>query len=134
MSQARTTDPAGGDPAGRPRIMLVEDDFLVRLSLSETLSDEGWEVVQAETGEEAVSLLESLDGLALLMTDMQLSGAVDGRAVAAAARVRSPDLPVLFMTGRPESVGDAKGPRDVIVSKPFLPSEIAAHVRRSLAL
>jgi CheY-like chemotaxis protein len=133
MSHAQPTHATGGDPAGKARIMLVEDDFLVRLSLSETLSDEGWEVVEADTGEEAVRLLQSLDGLALLMTDMQLSGTVDGRAVAAAARARSPDLPVLFMTGRPESVGDAKGPRDVIVSKPFLPSEIAAHVRRSLA-
>ncbi len=121
------------ESAARPRILLVEDEFLVRLSLSETLADEGYDVVEAASGEEALAALAALDRLELLMTDIQLAGEADGKAVARAARERHPGLPVIFMTGRPEALGGDAGARESIVSKPYLPSEIAAHVRRVLA-
>ena len=44
------------------RVLVVEDEFLIRLVLGETLSDEGFEVIEAATGEEAIQLIDDPDG------------------------------------------------------------------------
>ena len=70
----------------------------------------------------------------MLLTDIQLPGSRDGRALVREARATRPDLPVIFMTGRPEAMGaDGTGARDLYVAKPYLPSEICAAVKRMLA-
>lgn len=113
-----------------PRILVVEDEFLIRLTLVEALTDEGFDVVEAETGDEALPVLEADGSIGILLTDIQLPGSLDGNALAARARVRRPNLPVLFMTGRPDPTREANGsPRDYYISKPYTLSEICAAVR-----
>ncbi len=116
------------------RVLIVEDEFLIRLTLSEVLADEGYEVLEAESGDEAAALLEGSPDIAVLLTDIQLPGKLDGRALVRQARIARPDLPVIFMTGRPDSVNPAPGGApELYVSKPYLPSEICAAVKRMLA-
>ena len=125
--------PAAVGDALPARVMIVEDEFLIRLTLSEVLSDEGYEVIEAESGEEAIRLLQE-SRVDVLLTDIQLPGSLDGRALVLQARVARPDLPVIFMTGRPDAMGrDATGALDVFISKPYLPSDICAAVKRMLA-
>ncbi len=114
------------------RILLVEDEFLVRLTLAEALTDAGYTVLEAETAEAALAALGE-DRVALLLTDLQLPGALDGYALAAALRHRLPGLPVIFLTGRPGDLPDAPGARQRMIAKPYLPSEICEAVRRMLA-
>ena len=117
----------------RRRILIVEDEFLIRLTLSEVLADEGYEVLEAETGDAALALLENTPDVTVLLTDIQLPGTLDGRALAQRARVSRPDLPVIFMTGRPETMqGQPTGGREMFVAKPYLPSEICRAVKRML--
>ncbi len=114
------------------RIMIVEDEFLIRLTLSEVLSDEGYEVIEAESGDEAIRLLQG-GRIDVLLTDIQLPGSLDGRALVRQARATRPDLPVIFMTGRPEAMGrDAAGALDAFISKPYLPSDICTAVKQML--
>jgi CheY-like chemotaxis protein len=116
-----------------PKIMIVEDEFLIRLTLAEALTDEGFEVVEAANGDEALSALRDNPGIALLLTDIQLPGQLDGVALARAARQHLPRIPVIFMTGRPDSLSrDATSPGDVFIAKPYLPSEVCATARRLL--
>ncbi|MBV9783295.1 MAG: response regulator [Acidisphaera sp.] len=113
------------------RILIVEDEFLIRLTLAEALTDEGFEVSEAASGDEALALLEEEDGIELLLTDIQLPGTLDGIGLARAARKRAPDLPVIYVTGRPDALEAAGGSgRDVFISKPYLPSEVCAAARR----
>ena len=56
------------------RILVVEDEFLIRLTLTEALSDEGFEVLEAETGDAALPMLAAASGIRLLLTDIQLPG------------------------------------------------------------
>ena len=116
------------------RVLIVEDEFLIRLTLSEVLSDEGYEVLEAGSGDEALRLLEGAADVAVLLTDIQLPGSLDGRALVQRIRQERPDLPVIFMTGRPEAMGDqATGTHDLYIAKPYLPSEICQAVRKMLA-
>lgn len=113
------------------RILIVEDEFLVRLTLMEALVDEGYDVVEAGSGDEALRLLEADPGIGLVMTDIQLPGSLNGLGLVRAAREHRPDLPAVYMTGRPDTMaGSLTSPRDAFIAKPYLPSEITATVRR----
>lgn len=109
------------------RLLLVEDEFLIRLTLSEALLDAGYEVVEAADADEALSTVADAP-IRLLLTDVQLPGPIDGHALAARLRETWPDLPVVFMTGQPDARALATGARDRFVAKPYLPSEICAVV------
>jgi CheY-like chemotaxis protein len=132
---ARLGSSVGG--SGGNRLLLVEDEFLIRLTLSETLLDAGYDVIDVADADEAMARLDQ-DGadaapLRLLLTDVQLPGPIDGHALAARLRETLPELPVIFMTGRPDP-GSAAGSvrRDLFIAKPYLPSEVVAAVGRLL--
>jgi CheY-like chemotaxis protein len=126
---------AEGEPAATnsSRVLIVEDEFLIRLTLAEVLSDEGYTVIEAETADEAVKLLQAGPPIDVLLTDIQLPGQLDGKALVRHVRETQPDLPVIFMTGRPDTM-DGRSPdaKEIYVAKPYLPSEICTAVRRML--
>ncbi len=118
----------------KPRILIVEDEFLVRLTLAEALADEGFDVIEAGSGDEALPLLEADLTIILLLTDIQLPGKLNGLSLVRLARKARPDLPAIFMTGRPDTMaGSTVSERDAFIAKPYLPSEVAAEVRRLTA-
>ena len=109
----------------RMRILLVEDERLIRVIMAEALCDAGYEVIEAEDGKQAICILEAADGVDLLLTDMQMPGA-DGNAVAARAKQIFPGLPVIYATGRPETLTNPVGHNDAVIRKPFGPAAILA--------
>ena len=115
----------------RGKVLIVEDEFLIRLTLREALSDDGFEVAEAATGEEALRVLPAYPDLALLLTDIHLLGGMTGIEVARRVRTALADLPVIFTTGQPDDAPSivASG-RDVLIAKPYLPSDICAAARR----
>ncbi len=87
-------------PAAEPvrlRVLLVEDEALVRMTTAEMLAELGHEVLEAATAEEALDQLDA--AVDLVITDIGLPGA-DGLTLAATARQRTPTLPVIVATGR----------------------------------
>lgn len=104
-----------------PKVLLVDDDAQFREILSAMLQTAGYQPLSAESGRAAVRLID--DGLEydLLLVDWGLTD-VDGEAVAAAARQRRPDTPVVAMTARsPDAI---QGEQWVLV-KPFLIGALA---------
>jgi CheY-like chemotaxis protein len=59
------------------RILLVEDEGLVRLTLAETLEDAGYHVTEAINGDEASALIGETNGFDVLLTDIQMPGRPD---------------------------------------------------------
>lgn len=119
------------------RILLVEDEFLIRMAVAETLEDEGFEVVQAETGDAAHALLETElafgAGFDVLLTDVHLPGARDGLRLAEEARAMLPGLRVVYATGRPDAMTRARmGPYDAFLPKPYGPTEVLHALNRVL--
>ena len=116
------------------RVLVVEDEFLIRLTLTEALSDEGFDVLEAETGDAALLMLSPDSGIRLLLTDIQLPGSLNGRALVTRVRQSMPTLPVIYMTGRPDpDAAAAASPLDVFIAKPYTLTEICAAAQRLTA-
>ncbi len=113
--------------AESPVLLVVEDDFLVRLTLVDALSDGGFEVLEAADAKEALMLVCDRDDISAMLTDINLPGGSDGFALARAARVIRPQLPVVYASGR---YGGAEEGQAVdgsrFLAKPFTPSLAAA--------
>ncbi len=115
------------------RLLVVDDEFLIRWSLQQDLGKEGYEVLTAESGEEALRMIdESPPDLVLL--DIHLPG-LDGVKVLEKIRVTDPDLPVIMITayGMVESAVAAMrlGAFDYI-SKPFNLDGVKLSVSKAL--
>jgi DNA-binding NtrC family response regulator len=106
-------------------VLVVEDETPLRQAIAEQLSDRGYRVEQAESGEAAVARLAEF-AFDIILTDLRLPG-IDGSAVVEAAIARYPDIVAIVITGY-GTVKDAveaikRGARDFI-SKPFQIDEL----------
>ncbi|MEI4474009.1 response regulator [Frigidibacter sp. MR17.24] len=114
--------------AGPPlRILLVEDDLLIRLDMAETLRDHGHEVVEAGTAADAVALFRSTP-VDVLLTDHGLPDRT-GLALATELRALAPDLAVAFASGDAVAAD-----RAVTLVKPYGERELLDAVARAVAL
>jgi CheY-like chemotaxis protein len=114
-----------------PRLLLVEDEFLIRMTLAEILADDGFEVIEAATGAEALAQLEA-SSPDIVLTDLNLPGGMDGFGVARAVRQQAGGVPVLFTSGEPIDPSRL-GPRDRALTKPYLPSSVGPVLREMIA-
>lgn len=80
------------------RILVVEDELLIRLALSEGLRDAGYQVIEACNGDEAIEVLGSVQP-DLVISDVRMPGPLDGIALLAFVRRRSSTLPVIIVSG-----------------------------------
>jgi two-component system cell cycle response regulator CpdR len=109
-----------------PRVLLADDEVLIRDLVEETLQDAGYQVTTAATGAEALTALEQNTGLVGLVTDINFGGPPVGWDVASRAREINPTIAVVYMTGDSAHEWSAHGvPHSTVVTKPFAPSQIA---------
>jgi CheY-like chemotaxis protein len=80
------------------KVLVVEDDSLLRTVTVDALEEEGFEVIQAATGEEALDRCRERIADALL-TDIMLPGKITGWDIAEHCREADPNLPVVYVTG-----------------------------------
>jgi two-component system cell cycle sensor histidine kinase/response regulator CckA len=127
-----------GQPDGKGRvILLVEDEDVVRRLLSKVLMDQGYKVIEATDGEDALRKIPAQgEDLALIVTDLIMDGMGGIELAEHLARIR-PEVEILFMSGYAEDqhklplVG---GEPPFFAAKPFRPVEFLAKVRSILDL
>ena len=109
-------------------VLVVEDEALIRMSSVDVIRDLGFEVLEAVDADHAVSLLESVPGITIVFTDIQMPGSMDGLLLAAIVRDRWPPIALLVASGklRPGSSDMPSGAR--FISKPYSPSELECHL------
>jgi DNA-binding response OmpR family regulator len=118
-----------------PVILVVEDDPLIHVIVEESLSEGGFEVVIASTGENAVDLLGASDGkYRALVTDINLgTDGITGWDVARHAREINPSFPVVYMSGDSADDWASQGvPNSIMLSKPFAPAQLVTAVSQLL--
>ncbi len=123
-------------PQGVEAILLVEDESRVRALAAQVLRAQGYHVVEAADGDEAVRVASSRDRgeLHLLVTDM-LMPRMRGSEVATRVRLTHPQIKVLFISGYADLAGLAPRVDETTVpflAKPFTPAALARRVREVL--
>jgi DNA-binding response OmpR family regulator len=117
-----------------PAILVVEDDQEIQAIVEEALTDGGFGSAIAASGEEAVALLRSQEvRYRALVTDINLSGKLDGWDIARAAREIDPAFPIVYMTGAAADEWPSKGvPNSILLNKPFAPAQLVTAVSQLL--
>jgi CheY-like chemotaxis protein len=104
--------------ARAPAILVVEDEQLIRATLSEHLTDCGFEVFEAESAAAAVVLLKSgAARIDLVFSDVVMPGGMDGLALAVWLRTYRPELAILLTSGQAHKLQAA---RELCEAEPFL--------------
>ncbi|WP_291377432.1 PAS domain-containing protein [Demequina sp.] len=117
-------------------ILVAEDDDLVRKFATDRLRARGYDVVEAVSGPEALTVMESTERVDLLFTDVIMPGGMTGRELADAVLERRPGLPVLFASGYTENVIIHNGRLDPgvnLLAKPYSASQLCERVGELLA-
>ena len=123
-------------PRGSERILLVEDNARVRASVLEQLRSLGYSVTEARDGATGLAAFIAADRpFDLLLTDVVMPGAMNGKTLADEITKRAPAVKVVFMSGYAEDAivhGGRLDPGVTLLSKPFQKSALAMIVRQAL--
>lgn len=110
-------------------VLVVEDDFLIRLASVEIVETAGFVAIEAADADEAIALLEARSDIGLVFTDVEMPGTMDGLKLARYIRERWPPIILLVASGR-AIVSEADLPEGTpFVSKPFQSHQIADKIK-----
>ena len=85
--------------SGRPVVLIVEDEFLLRMDAVDMILAAGFEVVEAANADEAIEILEARRDITVVFTDIQMPGSMDGLKLARAVRGRWPPIKIIATSG-----------------------------------
>ena len=133
-------------PQGSEKILVVEDDARVRKVSARRLKSLGYDVVEAESGDAAMALLENQPDIDLVFTDIVMHGGMDGVQLAEYVTKRHRKTRVLLTTGYPSGLLDAEtGEEELsgfgggasagkwpVLRKPHTKNELATKIRETL--
>ncbi len=87
------------DLADALTVLVVEDEFLVRMDVVGCLEEAGFQVIEAANADDAIRILESRDGIRLVFTDVDMPGSMDGLKLASFIRDRWPPIKLIVTSG-----------------------------------
>src|SRR6266436_4185155 len=109
----------------RPVVLIVEDEFLLRMDAVDMIEAAGFEVVEAANSDQAIEILEARRDITVVFTDIQMPGSMDGLKLARAVRGRWPPIKIVATSGLVD-VGEKDLPQGGrFVSKPYQAEALA---------
>lgn len=113
-------------------ILVVEDEMLLRMRAVDMVEDAGYTSVEAVDADEAVAILESRSDIALLLTDIQMPGSMDGLKLAHTVHERWPPIRIILVSGQLE-LADIDIPADSrFFGKPIEAGEMIAQMQKMI--
>jgi CheY-like chemotaxis protein len=117
-----------------PVILIVEDDFLIRMNAAEMIEGAGFEVIEAASADAAIVILEARLDITVVFTDIQMPGSMDGLKLAAAIRGRWPPIKIIATSGLIDVRAADLPEGGRFLPKPYSPSEIVQALREMTTL
>jgi CheY-like chemotaxis protein len=112
-----------------PVVLVVEDEMLLRMRAVSIVEDAGYTSVEAVDADEAVGILESRSDIALVFTDIQMPGSMDGLKLAHAVHERWPPIKIIVVSGQMK-LSKADIPADArFFGKPLEAPEMIAEMK-----
>ena len=119
-----------------PRLLIVEDEILVRAALRDYMEASGFLVLEAGNADDAIRILEHVgDEIDLVVSDIRMPGSMDGFGLADWIRNTQPDLPLILTSG---DIGQANrhyklSPGDIFLPKPYSLDDLAYRIRNMVS-
>ena len=112
----------------KPTVLVVEDEFFIRADAADMVRDLGFEAIEAIDADHAISLLEAIDEIAVVFTDIQMPGSMDGLRLVTVIRDRWPPIAILVTSGQlsPSTQDLPAGAR--FLPKPYLIGHLRMHL------
>jgi CheY-like chemotaxis protein len=110
-------------------VLIVEDEFLIRMCAVDMVRDAGFDVVDAKNADEAILILERRFDITVVFTDIQMPGSMDGLKLAYAIRGRWPPIKIVATSGLLKIYTDELPPGSHFLPKPYSPSQIVGALR-----
>jgi CheY-like chemotaxis protein len=122
ISSARNLAP--DEQPARVTVLVVEDEVIVRFDTADMLREAGYMVLEASNADEATSLLKTFPEIALIFSDVQMPGSMDGAEFARFVRTNYPDVRMILTSG-------AVVPPDSAIpffAKPYQPTDVVKRI------
>ena len=117
-------------PRISPVILIVEDEFLLRMDSAELIENAGFEVIQAGNADEAIEILKARSGIHVVFTDIQMPGSMDGLKLARFVRNRWPPIKIVATSALLRVEDDDLPAGSVFLPKPYRGTEVVATLRQ----
>ncbi len=113
----------------RPVVLVVEDEFLLRMNAVEMIEEAGFDVVEAGNADEAIAILEARPDIHTVFTDIQMPGSMDGLKLARFVRGRWPPIKIIATSGHHDYQDGDLPDGSMFLPKPYTSARIAAALR-----
>jgi len=110
-------------------VLIVEDEMMLRMRAVDMVEDAGYTPIEALDADEAVAILESRSDIALMCTDIQMPGSMDGLGLAHAVHNRWPTIKIIVVSGQLNPAGIHLPPSSRFVGKPLEAGQMIAQMR-----
>jgi CheY-like chemotaxis protein len=113
-------------------VLVVEDEMMLRMRAVDMVEDAGYLPVEAVDADEALAILQSRSDIALLFTDVQMPGSMNGLQLAHAVHERWPPIKIILASGQLKLSGSDIPQDSRFFGKPLQSDEIIAEMREML--
>lgn len=122
-----------GSATAAPTVLVVEDEFLIRMNVVEIIEDAGYHALEAANADEAIVLLETHPDISVMFTDIDMPGSMNGIRLAHAVRGRWPPIKIIATSGH-FRLRDGDLPHDGrFLPKPYSSDQITTTIRELIA-
>jgi CheY-like chemotaxis protein len=110
-------------------VLIVEDEFLLRMNAVDMIKAAGFEAVEAANADEAIAILETRRDITVVFTDIQMPGSMDGLKLARAVRGRWPPIKIVATSGLVDVAETDLPDGGRFLAKPYSPHQLAGLLR-----
>jgi two-component sensor histidine kinase/CheY-like chemotaxis protein len=115
-----------------PKVLVVEDEMLLRMRAVDIVADAGFTPIEAVNADEALAILESRSDVDLLFTDIQMPGSMDGLKLAHAVYERWPSIKIILVSGKLTPTDSERPTNSRFFGKPLEVKQMIAEIQEMI--